>query len=86
MLCTLGICVVFIISISLFIQFGILRRIYKLDSAVTEIAISQDFNKRITESGRDEITSLSRSFNFMLVSLESEKRYSSLCFMISSLQ
>lgn len=70
MLSMLGGVLVFSIIIILLLEQGVISRLRSLNTRVNAIGANRDFSARLAVSGRDEITDLSKSINWMLADLE----------------
>ncbi|MDT8357764.1 MAG: PAS domain S-box protein [Methanomicrobiaceae archaeon] len=66
----LGGVLVFSLIIILLLEQGVISRLRSLNTRVNAIGANRDFSARLTVSGRDEITDLSTSINWMLADLE----------------
>ena len=70
MLYMLGGVLVFSLIIILLLEQGVISRLRSLNTRVNAIGANRDFSARLAVSGRDEITDLSKSINWMLADLE----------------
>ena len=62
------------ISVILFLEFIILRRVLKLTRAVREITLNNDSNQRVPSVGNDELGILSKDVNNMLQTLDASQQ------------
>jgi len=66
--------VIISLALSALLEVIVLRRLAQLSAEVTSIGDSQDFKKRVTQLGLDELGKLSHSINTMLAALEKLNR------------
>lgn len=60
----------FLYAVMIIIDQLVLRRLLKLNDEVKDIGKKKDFSLRVEDKGKDELASLSRSINLMLITLE----------------
>lgn len=61
---------VFLYVVMIIIERLVLRRLLKLNNQVYNIGKEREFSLRVEDSGKDELASLAKAINFMLVTIE----------------